>query len=97
MSHLVGSLVFTLMVILLSTSNVALAETKFTASDQEDQIDSNTSAMGVPPAGYSFGSLRGYNRNVDICPTGMIVYGKPMDRDPGDSSGQWEFTMGSMF
>ena len=26
-----------------------------------------------------------------------IEYGKPLDRGPDDSSGQWEFTMGSMF
>ena len=26
-----------------------------------------------------------------------IEYGRPLDRQPGDPSGQWEFTMGSMF
>jgi outer membrane protein insertion porin family len=50
---------------------------------------------------YSFSNLRrSYGGGLRyLSPMGpfRIEYGRPLDREPGDSSGQWEFTMGSMF
>lgn len=50
---------------------------------------------------YSLGDLRkSYGAGLRyLSPMGpfRIEYGKPLDRGPDDSSGQWEFTMGSMF
>ncbi|MDL2259400.1 outer membrane protein assembly factor BamA [Deltaproteobacteria bacterium OttesenSCG-928-K17] len=50
---------------------------------------------------YEFGDLRkSYGAGLRyLSPMGpfRIEYGRPMDRGPDDSSGQWEFTMGSMF
>lgn len=36
-------------------------------------------------------------RYITGCGVHRIEYGRPVDRGPDDPSGQWEFTMGSMF
>jgi outer membrane protein insertion porin family len=50
---------------------------------------------------YDFGDMRkswgGGLRYLSPMGPFRIEYGAPIDRQDGDSSGQWEFTMGSMF
>ena len=54
----------------------------------------NTGSYSIGDMRKSFGGGLRY-----LSPMGplRIEYGRPIDRQPGDSSGQWEFTMGSMF
>ncbi|MDR1046127.1 MAG: outer membrane protein assembly factor BamA [Candidatus Adiutrix sp.] len=61
----------------------------------------NINSLGEHSSAYSFDSLRkSYGAGLRyLSPMGpfRIEYGRPLDARPGESKGQWEFTMGSMF
>lgn len=99
-SRLIGSLGLIMMVFFLSTAAPALAQTPLQASAQA-MIDPGAPMAVAPEAKYSPGDLRTQYgaglRYMCTSPPLRIEYGKPLDRSPEDSSGQWEFTMGSMF
>jgi hypothetical protein len=90
----------TVMFFFLVASAPAVAQTPFQASGQA-LIDPGAPMAGVPEAAYSLSDLRkSYGAGLRYLPPSQpfrIEYGRPIDRQHDDSSGQWEFTMGSMF
>ncbi len=58
-------------------------------------------SLGKKTGSYSFSDMRkSYGGGLRyLSPMGplRIEYGRPIDPEPGESAGKWEFTMGSMF
>lgn len=106
LSHLVRLLSLAMLIFLLSASAPASAQAPSPPSPDHNNTTASADITGegepVVDNPSEMKDLRnqygGGLRYLSDGPVGSrIEYGKPLDRSLDDSSGQWEFTMGSMF
>lgn len=104
LSFLARLLGLAVIVIFLSASPQALAQGLSSPSSDYAPANADITVEKAPVEDNSdqmkelkknYGSGLRYTQSCS--PPHRIEYGRPLDRQDDDTSGQWEFTMGSMF